>query len=171
MAPDAYAGPCGDSIDYRGLSAHEKMLAASRCGAAFQCIDSCTPDYSAECPVGWSEASGVCEAPTDYTGPCVGKKGFAAVNAVGKSMFANACAVQWPCRQPRARALAGVVDKQCSADFAAACPEGWHLHGGVCLAPPDYDGPCPVSGKFGTYTDSEKAIVANECGAPWPCKS
>ena len=99
LAPDAYAGPCGESVDYRGLSAHEKMLAASRCGAAFPCINGCTADYSVLCPVGWSESLGICEAPADYAGPCVGKKGFASVNAVGKSKFANMCAVQWPCRQ------------------------------------------------------------------------
>ena len=117
LAPNAYVGPCGDSIDYRGLSVHEKMLTAFRCGAAFPCVDSCTPDYSAVCPVGWSESVSGCEAPADYTGPCVGKKSLALVNALGKSMFANMCAVQWPCWQPRARVSMGVADKQCSEDF------------------------------------------------------
>ena len=170
LAPNAYAGPCGESIDYRGLSVHEKMLTASRCGAAFPCVDGCTHDYSVVCPVGWSESVGGCEAPADYTGPCVGKKNFGFVNSAGKSMFASACAVQWPCRQPRASASLGVGDRQCVADLAAACPEGWVLRGLVCHAPQDYAGPCPIALEFGKYTDSEKSIFAKECIAHWPCR-
>ena len=32
LAPDSYVGPCSESINFRGLPAYEKMLAASRCG-------------------------------------------------------------------------------------------------------------------------------------------
>ena len=170
LAPNAYVGPCGDSIDYRGLSVHEKMLTAFRCGAAFPCVDSCTPDYSAVCPVGWSESVSGCEAPADYTGPCVGKRSLALVNALGKAMFANMCAVQWPCRQPRARVSMEVADAQCSEDFASACPAGWSSRGAICIAPHDYRGPCPVAGKFGDYADGEKRAVAEACGLSWPCR-
>ena len=170
LAPNAYVGPCGDSIDYRGLSVHEKMLTAFRCGAAFPCVDSCTPDYSAVCPVGWSESASGCDAPADYTGPCVGKTRFAHVNALGKSKFARTCAAQWPCRQPRARVSTEVGDKECLEDFAPACPAGWSSHGAICIAPHDYRGPCPVAGKFGDYADGEKRAVAEACGLSWPCR-
>lgn len=170
LAPDAYAGPCGESTDYRGLSAHEKMLAASRCGAAFPCVGGCAPDYSAACPVGWSEASGVCEAPADYSGPCIGKKGLANVNAIGKTTFATSCAVHWPCRGQRAHASLAALDRQCSMDFTDACPEGWASRGSVCIAPSDYQGPCPIASPFGEYTDNEKSVVAKACFAPWPCR-
>ena len=170
VAPDAYEGPCGESVDYRGLSAHEKMLAASRCGAAFPCVDGCTPDYSAVCPAGWSEASGVCEAPADYSGPCVGKKGFGVVNAIGKSIFANTCAVHWPCRPQRSHTSLGSAIQKCSMDFGAACPEAWSSHGGLCIAPRDYKGACPIAGSFGNYDETEKSAIAEACGAPWPCR-
>ena len=171
LAPDAYAGPCSESVDFRGLPVHEKMVAASRCGAAFPCAEDCAPDFAAVCPVGWSESLGVCEAPADYTGPCVGRKSFASVNAIGKSQFANACAVRWPCRQPRGSASAGVVGQQCSPDFASACPDGWASRGSVCIAPPHYQGPCPVAGRFGEYSPEEKHAFADACGSPWPCKA
>ena len=171
LAPDAYTGPCSESVDFRGLPAHEKMLAASRCGAAFRCAEDCTPEFDAVCPVGWSESLGVCEAPADYTGPCVGRKGFASINAIGKALFANACAVRWPCRRPRGSAPTGVVDQQCSADFAAACPEGWALHESLCVAPSHYQGPCPVAGRFREYSSGEKVAIADACGSPWSCKA
>ena len=170
LSPGAYAGPCGDSIDYRGLSVHEKMLIAYRCGAAFPCIGGCTPDYSAVCPVGWSESASGCDAPADYTGPCVGKKHFALVNSLGKSIFANTCAVQWPCRQPRAHVSMKVAEAQCSEDFVSACPAGWSSRGAICITPQDYQGPCPVAAKFGGYADGEKRAIAEACGLSWPCR-
>ena len=100
-APASYEGPCGSSLDFRGLAAHEKMALGHSCGVAFACGGTCAPDYDEACPDGWSIGeAGVCLAPAEYAGPCVGLKDFSQYVWADKLAFESECAVRWPCRTP-----------------------------------------------------------------------
>ena len=58
----------------------------------------------------------------------------------------------------------------CEADFAAACPDGWSQSGGACVAPASYVGACERSREFASGDVTAKALFAESCDAPWPCK-
>lgn len=171
-APVSYDGPCGGTLHFGGLAAHEKMDIAKSCGIAFARLDGCAADFSAPCPVGWRlEGSGVCSAPVAYAGPCVRRKDFASLVAADKAWFQDVCGVQWPCRASWSSVLRPSAADACKEDFAKPCPSTWAESTGVCMAPAAYEGPCSVALAATAYTAEEKAAVSRYCGAPWPCSS
>ena len=169
-APVSYEGPCGGSLDFGGLAAHEKIALAHSCGVAFACVGACTPDYSQTCPGGWSAgAAGVCLAPAEYAGPCVGRRDFGQDVWSEKVAFESACAVRWPCRRPWSKAQRPSAAETCAADFSQPCPRGWAARGEACVAPASYAGPCAIAWSTGGYSAEEKRTMSANCGAPWPC--
>ena len=170
-APASYEGPCGSSLDFRGLAAHEKMALGHLCGVAFACGGTCAPDYDEACPDGWSIGeAGVCLAPAEYAGPCVGLKDFSQYVWADKLAFESACAVRWPCRTPWSNAQRPKATETCAADFSQACPRGWSSRSGACIAFALYSGPCAVIWPTKGYKTEEKRAMSAACGAPWPCK-
>ena len=169
-APVSYEGPCGSSLDFGGLAAHQKMALAHSCVVAFACGGACTPDYSEACPVGWSVgAAGVCLAPAEYAGPCVGQKDFGQYVWADKLGFESECAVRWPCRTPWSNAQRPEAAETCAADFSQPCPHGWSSRGGACIAPASYAGPCAIAWSTDGYKTEEKRAMSEACDAPWPC--
>ena len=169
-APVSYDGPCGGTLHFGGLAAHEKMDLAHSCGVVFDFVGACTADFSKPCPVGWRVgASGWCIAPSDYEGPCVRRKTFASMVAADKAWFENVCVVQWPCRVSWSSSLRPSAPDACKEDFSTPCPRTWAESSGLCLAPAAYDGPCSVAWAAAAYTAEEKLVVSRNCGSPWPC--
>ena len=170
-APVSYDGPCGGELSFRGLAAHEKMQLADSCGVYFACAGACAADYAAPCPDGWAAgASGACDAPAGYAGPCVGSKSFAQHAAADKAAFEATCGVRWPCRRPWSESRRPSDAQDCAADFAGPCPRDWTSHGAVCAAPASYAGPCAVLASFDGYSAEDKRVFASHCGAPWRCQ-
>ena len=170
-APVAYDGPCGGELSFKGLAAHEKMQLADSCGVSFACAGACAADYAQPCPDGWAaDAVGACAAPADYIGPCIGGKDFGQYAEADKAAFETACDVRWACRRPWSESRPPSAAQTCAADFEASCPRDWSSRNGVCIAPPSYSGPCAVFASFGGYSAEEKRVVADHCGAPWPCQ-
>ena len=169
-APVSYEGPCGGTLHFGGLAAHEKMDIANSCGVMFASVGACARDFFAPCPTGWRlGSSNVCNAPVDYAGPCVRRKVFSSMVAADRAWFENMCGVQWPCRASWASSLRPSAPDACDEDFSKPCPRTWADVDGVCLAPAAYDGPCSVVWAAAGYTSEEKRVVSRDCGAPWPC--
>ena len=170
FAPASYEGPCGSSLSFGGLAAHEKMTLAHSCGVVFACLGGCFADFSQACPEGWSlDAAGVCTAPGTYAGPCVGRKDFTNILWADKRVFESECVVRWPCRSGWAKQKQPVVAKSCIADYGVNCPQGWSESNGVCTAPASYSGPCAVAWAFADFEKEEKETVSDMCGIVWPC--
>ena len=51
-APMYYQGPCSNDLNFATLTPAEKRAKASACGSQFPCVDSCTMDFSSQCPDG-----------------------------------------------------------------------------------------------------------------------
>jgi CPW-WPC domain-containing protein len=169
-APVSYDGPCGGTLHFGGLAAHEKIELADSCGVVFASAGVCATDFSVPCPVGWRlGGSAVCTAPVDYTGPCVRRKVFASMVAADKAWFENVCGVRWPCRAPLSSSSLPSVAEACDEDFSKPCPRSWADNNGVCLSHAAYDGPCSVAFAASAYTIEEKQVVSRDCNAPWPC--
>jgi len=170
-APVSYDGPCGGELSFKGLAAHEKMQLTDLCGVAFACIGGCTADYTQPCPDSWViDAAGSCRAPTSYEGPCVGDQDFSQYASADKAVFENVCGVRWPCRRARSKSQRPSGSQACMSDFTARCPQGWSSHGGLCVAPNSYAGPCAMAAAMHGYSAEEKHVVAEQCDSPWPCK-
>uniref|UniRef100_A0A7R9ZZK0 CPW-WPC domain-containing protein n=1 Tax=Pyrodinium bahamense TaxID=73915 RepID=A0A7R9ZZK0_9DINO len=65
-------------------------------------------------------------------------------------------------------ALSDVV---CERDYSQACPQGWADlgDGATCMAPTEYEGPCPQRTSFGGLTPAAKSATAVRCSAEFPC--
>ncbi|CAD7933936.1 unnamed protein product [Amoebophrya sp. A120] len=57
---------------------------------------------------------------------------------------------------------------QCGRNYAG-CPQGWGAIGTECLSPVGYAGPCAKRVDFSGLTALERAVLADECGAVFPC--
>ena len=171
-APVSYDGPCGGTLHFGGLAAHEKMDLANSCGVVFDRVGDCTADFSTPCPVGWRlVGAGECSAPASYAGPCVRRKVFNSMVAADKAWFQDVCDVKWPCRASWVSFLRPSTPDECKEDFTKPCPHNWEERTDVCLAPAAYDGPCSVALAAATFTAEEKHAVSQNCGAPWPCSA
>ena len=173
-APITYDGPCGNSLDFKGMAAHEKMSLAESCGVAFACVGACVADFAQTCPQGWSlDSTSHCAAPRSYAGPCVGRKDFARFAWADKAVFETTCAVRWPCRLARSAAGKPSASPSCDADYSQDCPLGWAsvAESKMCVAPSAYNGFCSLAWPAGMYTAEEKRAIAENCGARWPCRA
>lgn len=114
-------------------------------------------DYAAKCPEGWTVASGLCQAPLSYRGPCAAVESIKDDTISMKQQFAVKCAVAWPCLQ------------SCVPDYSVTCPENWlDMGGGVCEAPPTYDYHCLKRARM--VNNKFKRDFAAECSVRWPCQ-
>ena len=169
-APASYEGPCGGTLHFGGLAAHEKINLANSCGVVFPSVGVCAADFSKPCPVDWRVGdAGWCTAPVGYAGPCVRRKNFASLAAGDKAWFESVCGVKWPCRASWYSSLQPIAADACEEDFSNPCPHAWTEHSVICLARADYDGLCSVAWAAADYTIEEKRVVSRNCGAAWPC--
>ena len=117
-------------------------------------IGGCPRDY-AGCPVGWLTSGSACMPPEDYDGLCTAV-GSEALSDDEKEAFAWKCKASWPCKAA------------CKLDFSG-CPQQWTHGGGLCMAPPSYDGMCSPAMQFASFAAHDKAKWASVCNARWPC--
>jgi len=162
-ATASYAGPCATVLLSAGLSTEGKQHLSQQCGFSWPCSgrDTCPEGVDfAGCPEGWKETSqGLCGAPPQYFGNCRRTLQFEGDDDDEKEDIENQCGVRWPCK------------RLCSADFSAACPEGWsHLGEQQCLAPKDYHGACLPMQNLAEFTEDQKQGFASACAARWPCQ-
>ena len=77
---------------------HTQMLAELSAGEDGPCEATCVRDYEAPCPAGWQlSASGACEAPSAYDGPCPAFGTFSSMVARERRAFEDRCSACWPC--------------------------------------------------------------------------
>lgn len=81
----------------RDLSEGSKQEAEEKCGVRWPCSADYVTDPQATCPEGWRlGASGECEAPTWYAGPCDRRQDFRFYTARMRSSWSKACEAPWP---------------------------------------------------------------------------
>ena len=56
----------------------------------------------------------------------------------------------------------------CARNFGG-CPSGWARMGSGCVAPTEYQGPCPKTLDFSGLTAVERATQGAQCGVSFPC--
>lgn len=157
---------CERLVQFGAYSSKMKERFEQKCFVKWPCKGkSCRPDYSRNCPYGWTEQQDfVCAAGSGYTGPCPRFMNTTSL-LLRYDLKANVefvCSVRWPCE----------VD--CSKDYDQPCPIGWrHLGAGECLAPSFYKMPvndvCRAKMAFGNLDPAIKEAFSQECKAPWPC--
>jgi len=90
------------TVKFGNLTPLEKSAAAYRCGkSTYPCLNECKyKNYDAVCPDGWSRGrldNEICDAPKDYTVPCVRRYDFKYHSVKLKRKFEGICKVTWPC--------------------------------------------------------------------------
>ena len=85
-------------------------------------------------------------------------------SAVGASDWQGKCSSNAAAAEPAAAFEGG-----CEIDYSQACPDGWNTSGSTCSATSAYGGACDYTQSFAD--DVAKMQFAQDCGAPWPCKS
>lgn len=121
----------------------------------------CVRDYSKACPVGWADLGDAttCLAPFNYRGACPAKVTFGGLSSADKSATAARCNSVFPC-------VGAYI-----SNYEAACPDGWTVDGGDCVAPATYSGPCVGRKSFTGFNFLEKASWGAACGIAWPRRS
>ena len=169
-APMYYQGQCATHENFAALTPTEKRAKASACGTEFRCVDTCTMDFSSPCPDGWdTDRSNHCVAPSEYAGPCIGRKDFRGASSSTRNHWSSLCNVRWPCRRQRGDVNDVGDDRGCAADYSKTCPAGWTIVGIQCVAPIDYQGPCATMIDLSRLAVAQKAAYAKACELSWPC--
>jgi CPW-WPC domain-containing protein len=88
---------CPGLYNFAAMDIVQKQELALVCGLIWNCRESCKRDFSATCPEGWDEISGLCIAPPTYAGLCGYSLNTSTLDEVQKQIFASKCAVQFPC--------------------------------------------------------------------------
>lgn len=57
----------------------------------------CRPDYTNQCPDGWTKVATFCEAGHEYSGPCVSKQDLSSFCVEQKKAFATICKAKFQC--------------------------------------------------------------------------
>jgi len=68
-----------------------------------------------------------------------------------KEEFGIRCGLKWPCK------------KQCQEDFGLACPTGWFLLDGTCVADSAYAGPCVPFAALAKLDTDAKQFYGEKC--------
>lgn len=92
---------CGSFFKFDTMPFSRKQVFGKVCGSPWACQVACQQNYSATCPVGWSEVEplmGQCMAPTTYTGPCTMGVNLTMMTPGQKQDFASRCWVTFPCK-------------------------------------------------------------------------
>ncbi|SJK85968.1 Plasmodium falciparum CPW-WPC domain [Babesia microti strain RI] len=163
LAPPNYTGSCDNKIEKSSLtSIIDKKKFASRCQAYWP-LETSEDESDAIyddslCPIGWNidtNSSTNCIAPIGYDGPCGSVLPTVKANDE-KIQLSRRCGVRWY-KLDNMQLLA-------SSDLSD-CPFGWTLVDNLCIAPPSYQGPCPVSIDMSNFTSDMKRIWAQICAA------
>lgn len=172
-----YPGTHGDcTTDDVALQCDERITASANrmakaawetaCKVRWPCKKTtCLKDYSANCPVEWTEiGSGLCAAPRTYQGPCSRVIDLRAYRGRSdlKSVFELRCAVSWICKTS--------TDER-ERDFSVPCPLGWTvLEDGSCRAPPSYipSENCPRIVSFVGRSPNDRQAYAALCEMDFP---
>jgi CPW-WPC domain-containing protein len=162
LAPQWYQGGCAKKQGIVPASSQSKAAFALECKAPWPCLEpaSCSEghDYEA-CPVGWTEAGdGSCAAANLSASRCSKMYKFAGMSVDEKQELAVACNLTWRCKV------------SCQRDFSAACPEGWEIVVGLCMAPPTYAGDCSYSVNTTLMDETQKKSFAQSCALQFPCE-
>ena len=74
-------------------------------------------------------------------------------------------------QQEAAKAALGPAHcPQCARSYREVCPVGWGQdNGGICEAPPSYDGPCKGYAYLSELTTTYKQRFAERCAVCWSC--
>lgn len=117
----------------------------------------CEPDLAA-CPESWEKRGGLCQAGAAYAGRCSGAVEYFAMHEDQKFAFARFCGARFRCQVG------------CDLNFDAPCPSLWsEERANLCVAPPEYQGPCNGRLETARMTPEEKYDFGARCGARWPC--
>lgn len=131
-------------------------------------LGGCPRDFSATCPLGWTAGSGdTCAPPASYGGAC----GSMSFKGLGQSELEAAvlkCSVNFPCASPSTSVSLSTHAAPCDRGFAA-CPEGWEVQNGLCVAAGSYDGLCSPVADLRDVGDEGKASWAARCNVRFSC--
>lgn len=163
VAPGHYSGSCDRAVNM--YDDEFKRQFATQCDVAWPCSASCAQDFGLQCPTGWASVSGVCTAPSTYTGPCVPFADLSEASASQREVYSTLCQVEF---------CTGSGGESRCGDWNA-CPDGWnHLtggaRGGYCESAA-YNGPCRplVSiddlGRIGHAEYMKKCDVSIQCAS------
>ena len=118
----AYAGPCGGSLSFVGLSAAAKGRWSDMCLAWWPCL-SCDRDLASVCPVGWERDSGtVCKPTAVYGGPCTASVDFAGYTRSMLAQWSATCDAHLPCATSAASFLGSVGSEVVEVEVPAGRP-------------------------------------------------
>lgn len=96
-APVGFESDCLSRYKLDVYSADQKERLSKVCGFQWPCTQSCSKDYAAPCPEGWTEEKQFCLAPGSYAGPCDVGLNATLLDAAAKAAFEVKCAVEYPC--------------------------------------------------------------------------
>lgn len=92
---------CTNRYQFDDLSITDKQYLTALCLIEWPCsTEMCTPDYSVQCPTGWSAVglhADLCTAPADYAGDCTYEINVTGWRQDEKEAFAVQCGVSYPC--------------------------------------------------------------------------
>lgn len=152
-APLSYAGFCGRVLDIAGADEKTKDQIGRSCGLEWPRPGRCEENFDLPCPRGWWHDRGVCYPPLGYSGHC---RAFLAPEADLKRELAASCG-PWPC----------LADTAGDAQYLSACPTGWSLIDGICVAPQigkgAYRGPCVPFADVSSLSVADKTFYAAMC--------
>ncbi|XP_026192071.1 uncharacterized protein LOC113147068 [Cyclospora cayetanensis] len=98
-APDEYFGHCSKVHNFSMFTNEEKYEFMMKCSATWPMKDITERNYEAACPSLWhleSQETGICTAPSTYTGPCQTRVDFRSFDADIKRAFEGRCRAFFP---------------------------------------------------------------------------
>ncbi|CAJ1442343.1 unnamed protein product [Effrenium voratum] len=147
-APRSYTGPCSRRLSST-LSFRQRAQAAEECNSPWPCEGLCARNLEG-CPTGWEPAGsdGTCAAngAAVLAPGCAPAYNVLSLNNVQKQLLSSQCGLSWPCAE------------DCIMDLAAACPDGWRMLGGLCVAAVEY----PSAGCEAVLRLALRKLVASE---------
>lgn len=163
-APKHYNGPCLPKASLTTMDKEMKVAFEKLCQIEFPCLRKCELDMEEACPKQWilqSDENGnaiSCLPPDNYTGPCDRNTKFLSLSVESRDHKALECNVEWPC----------VEDEVNLISYDELCPEGWTQEEKYCIAPKEYQGPCPHKKLFTSFSKELKKEYGEICNIKWP---
>jgi len=163
-APSDYSGFCRPLVNTMSWTNEDKQNYAVACQASWPCQALASPKYTDACPAGWTlTATGLCQSPASYKGPCGSTMSTASASVTEKAQLEETCGVTWAPSSSR-----------CWRDYTKRCPSDWRRTVSadgmtLCLAASAYAGHCSKIQAFDDWTPAEKAEWSQACSAEFPC--
>ncbi|CAJ1365943.1 unnamed protein product [Effrenium voratum] len=157
-APRSYTGPCSRRLSST-LSFRQRAQAAEECNSPWPCEGLCARNLEG-CPTGWEPAGsdGTCAAngAAVLAPGCAPAYNVLSLNNVQKQLLSSQCGLSWPCAE------------DCIMDLAAACPDGWRMLGGLCVAAVEYPSAgCEFAINATGWAQPQKYEFAQRCNVAW----